>query len=132
MCMASRLVTPHCFECNLPLSGTGAKVISPLGLSTSKFSPQLCSWCESSVRKLEGGAQVELTIEFADGALGIHEVGWCLPEEGAGWSSPTRWGGFGDVRMNVIGTNGVLNLNFTPMDLYANDRGGWKLPDTRH
>ncbi len=73
-----------------------------------------------------------LTIEFADGALGIHEVGWCLPEEWAGWSSPTSWGGFGDVRMNVIGTDGVLNLNFTPMDLYANDRGGWKLPDTRH
>lgn len=73
-----------------------------------------------------------LTIEFADGALGIHEVGWCLPEEWAGWDRPSSWGGFGDVRMNVIGTDGVLNLNFTPMDLYACDQGGWKLPDTRH
>jgi predicted dehydrogenase len=73
-----------------------------------------------------------ITIEFADGALGIHEVGWCLPEEWAGWQKPTSWGGFGDVRMNVIGTDGVLNLNFTPMDLYACDRDGWKLPDTRH
>ena len=73
-----------------------------------------------------------LTIEFEDGALGIHEVGWCLPEEWAGWDKPTSWGGFGDVRMNVIGTDGVLNLNFTPMDLYACDRDGWKLPDTRH
>ena len=73
-----------------------------------------------------------LTIEFADGALGIHEVGWCLPEEWAGWDKPSSWGGFGDVRMNVIGTDGVLNLNFTPMDLYACDRDGWKLPDTRH
>ncbi len=73
-----------------------------------------------------------LTIEFEDGALGIHEVGWCLPEEWAGWSRPTTWGGFGDVRMNVIGTDGVLNLNFTPMDLYACDHDGWKLPDTRH
>jgi predicted dehydrogenase len=73
-----------------------------------------------------------LTIEFEDGALGIHEVGWCLPEGWAGWSKPTTWGGFGDVRMNVIGTDGVLNLNFTPMDLYACDREGWKLPDTRH
>jgi predicted dehydrogenase len=73
-----------------------------------------------------------LTIEFEDGALGIHEVGWCLPEEWAGWEKPTSWGGFGDVRMNVIGTDGVLNLNFTPMDLYACDRDGWKLPDTRH
>lgn len=73
-----------------------------------------------------------LTIEFEDGALGVHEVGWCLPEEWAGWSTPSSWGGFGDVRMNVIGTDGVLNLNFTPMDLYACDREGWKLPDTRH
>jgi predicted dehydrogenase len=73
-----------------------------------------------------------LTIEFTDGALGIHEVGWCLTEEWAGWDRPTSWGGFGDVRMNVIGTDGVLNLNFTPMDLYACDRDGWKFPDTRH
>ena len=44
----------------------------------------------------------------------------------------TSWGGFGDVRMNVVGTDGVLNLNFTPMDLYGCDREGWKFPDTRH
>jgi predicted dehydrogenase len=73
-----------------------------------------------------------MTIEFVDGALGIHEVGWCLPEEWAGWSKPSSWGGFGDVRMNVIGTDGVVNLNLTPMDLYANDHEGWKFPDTRH
>jgi UDP-N-acetylglucosamine 3-dehydrogenase len=73
-----------------------------------------------------------LTIEFSDGALGIHEVGWCLPEKWAGWKRPSTWGGFGDVRMNVIGTEGVLNINFTPMDMYACDREGWKLPDTRH
>ena len=34
--------------------------------------------------------------------------------------------------MNVVGTDGVLNLNFTPMNLYACDFEGWKLPDTRH
>jgi predicted dehydrogenase len=73
-----------------------------------------------------------LTIEFCDGALGIHEVGWCLPEGWAGWNTPASWGGFGDVCMNVIGTEGVINLNFTPMDLYAVTRDGWKLPDTRH
>jgi predicted dehydrogenase len=73
-----------------------------------------------------------LTIEFSDGALGVHEVGWCLPEGWAGWDKPASWGGFGDVCMNVIGTDGVINLNFTPMDLYACTRQGWKLPDTRH
>ena len=45
--------------------------------------------------------------------------------------APMWW--FGRVIcMNVIGTDGVLNLNFTPMDLYACDHEGWKLPDTRH
>lgn len=73
-----------------------------------------------------------ITMEFEDGALGIHEIGWCLPEEWAGWQKPNSWGGFGDVRMNVLGTEGVININFTPMDLYACDREGWKLPDTRH
>jgi len=57
---------PRCFECNLPLSGAGANLIGPLGLRASTFSPQLCSWCESSIRKSEGGAEVELTMMFAD------------------------------------------------------------------
>jgi len=73
-----------------------------------------------------------LMIEFEDGAVGVHEVGWCLPEEWAKWEHPESWGGFGDVRMNVIGTHGSLNLDFTPMDLFGCDREGWKLPDTRH
>ena len=57
---------PRCFECNLPLSGSGARIISPLGLRASIFSPQLCGWCESSIRKMEGGAEIELTLLFAD------------------------------------------------------------------
>jgi len=73
-----------------------------------------------------------IMIEFEDGALGVHEVGWCLPEAWAGWRRPESWGGFADVRMNVIGTEGNLNLDFTPMDLFGVDRDGWKLPDTRH
>jgi predicted dehydrogenase len=73
-----------------------------------------------------------MMIEFEDDAVGVHEVGWCLPEEWAKWLRPASWGGFGDVRMNVIGTHGSLNLDFTPMDLFGVDREGWKLPDTRH
>jgi predicted dehydrogenase len=75
---------------------------------------------------------VWLMMEFEDGALGIHEVGWCLPEEWAKWQSPVSWGGFGDVRMNVLGTHGDLFLDFTPMNLYGVNRDGWKMPDTRH
>jgi predicted dehydrogenase len=73
-----------------------------------------------------------MMIEFTDGALAIEEVGWCLPEEWAKWDRPASWGGFGDVRMNVLGTHGNMNLDFTPMDLFGVDREGWKLPDTRH
>ncbi len=73
-----------------------------------------------------------MMIEFEDGALGVHEVGWCLPEEWAKWKTPSSWSGFGDVRMNVLGTNGNLFLDFTPMNLYGVNREGWKMPDTRH
>jgi predicted dehydrogenase len=71
-------------------------------------------------------------MEFEYDALGIHEVGWCLPEEWAKWQSPKSWGGFGDVRMNVTGTEGNLFLDFTPMNLYGVNHEGWKMPDTRH
>jgi predicted dehydrogenase len=73
-----------------------------------------------------------LMMEFEDGALGIHEVGWCLPEAWAKWESPKSWNGFGDVRMNVLGTHGNLFLDFTPMNLYGVNWEGWKMPDTRH
>jgi predicted dehydrogenase len=73
-----------------------------------------------------------LTMEFEDDTLGIHEVGWCLPDEWAQWQSPVSWGGFGDVRMNVMGTHGNLFLDYTPMNLYGVNREGWKMPDTRH
>lgn len=75
---------------------------------------------------------VWLMMEFEDGALGIHEVGWALPEEWAKWQTPVSWNGFGDVRMNVLGTNGNLFLDFTPMNLYGVNQEGWKMPDTRH
>jgi len=74
-----------------------------------------------------------ITAEFADGALAVVESGWALSEGWAGWSKPAIWGGFGDVEMNVIGTTGIVSLDFTPMNLYGVDAGeGWKLPDTRH
>jgi predicted dehydrogenase len=73
-----------------------------------------------------------LMMEFEDGALGVHEVGWALPEEWAKWQTPASWSGFGDVRMNVLGTHGNLYLDYTPMNLYGVNREGWKMPDTRH
>jgi adenylate cyclase len=40
--------------------------MGPLGLKGSRFSPELCAWCEASIRKNEGGAEVEITMLFAD------------------------------------------------------------------
>jgi predicted dehydrogenase len=35
--------------------------------------------------------------------------------------------------MNVVGTHGVVSLDFTPMNIFGVDSSeGWKLPDTRH
>ena len=34
--------------------------------------------------------------------------------------------------MSVVGTEGAVNMDFTPMNLYGVDREGWKMPDTRH
>jgi adenylate cyclase len=54
---------PRCFECNVPLGGFGSK----LALSKpSRFSPRLCNFCEKTILKHEGGAEVELSMLFAD------------------------------------------------------------------
>ncbi|MBS3736501.1 MAG: Gfo/Idh/MocA family oxidoreductase [Candidatus Bipolaricaulota bacterium] len=72
-------------------------------------------------------------IEFEDGSFAVVETGWGLPRNWSNWDSPKAWAGFGDVELNVIGSEGVFSLDFTPMDVTGADSdGGWKLPDTRH
>ena len=72
-------------------------------------------------------------IEFEEGGLGVVECGWALPEGWITWDKPDSWGGFGDVRMDVIGTEGVVSLNFNPMNLYGvREDKGWMFPETRH
>ncbi|MCC6314181.1 MAG: Gfo/Idh/MocA family oxidoreductase [Thermomicrobiales bacterium] len=73
-----------------------------------------------------------ITAEFDDGALAVVESGWALTEGWANWTKPAAWGGFGDAEMNVIGTEGLVSLDLTPMNVYGVDAEGWKLPDTRH
>lgn len=57
---------PHCHECGIPMSGFGGSVLRFMGSKPSSFSPRLCSACEKSARKYEVGAEVELTMIFAD------------------------------------------------------------------
>ncbi len=57
---------PRCFDCKVPLSGVGSLAVKPLGVRASSFSPRLCNRCEEYVRKHEAGAEVELSMLFAD------------------------------------------------------------------
>ena len=57
---------PRCLECNLPLAGIGGRIMKPFGMGPASFSPLMCNRCESVARKEEGGAEIELSMLFAD------------------------------------------------------------------
>jgi len=57
---------PRCFECDMPLAGPSSLLLRPLGSRPASFSSRLCSACENYVRQHEGGAEVELSLLFAD------------------------------------------------------------------
>jgi len=57
---------PHCSECGIPMAGVGGNALRFMGSAPSSFSSRLCSSCEKILRKKEGGAEVELTMVFAD------------------------------------------------------------------
>ena len=58
--------SPRCFECDMPLAGPSGLLLRPMGSRPSSFSSRLCSACENYIRQHEGGAEVELTMLFAD------------------------------------------------------------------
>jgi len=57
---------PRCVECGMPMAGVGSWLLRFNGSSPSSFSSLLCSSCERIVRKKESGAEVELSMLFAD------------------------------------------------------------------
>jgi len=57
---------PHCIECNMPMAGVGGVLLRFNGSTPSSFSSILCSGCERIARKKESGAEVELSMIFAD------------------------------------------------------------------
>jgi len=57
---------PHCMECGVPMAGLGGKALRIIGSAPSTFSSRICSGCEKAARSREGGAEVELTMVFAD------------------------------------------------------------------
>ncbi|HUI90282.1 MAG TPA: adenylate/guanylate cyclase domain-containing protein [Anaerolineales bacterium] len=58
--------SPHCFECGVPMAGIGGTLLRFMGSRPSSFSSRLCSNCEKHARQQESGAEVDLTMLFAD------------------------------------------------------------------
>jgi len=54
---------PHCYECGKPMAGFWGRF---MGSTPSSFSPKLCNSCEQGVRLFSAGAELELTMIFAD------------------------------------------------------------------
>ena len=56
----------HCHECGKPMTGIWGNMFRVMGSAPSSFSPKLCISCEKSARQYEIGAEVELSMIFAD------------------------------------------------------------------
>ncbi len=57
---------PRCIECHVPMGGLGAWVMRAFGFRPSVLTPRLCNKCEQMILETEGGADVELSLLFAD------------------------------------------------------------------
>jgi adenylate cyclase len=67
---------PRCRLCYYPFHGIGGALVRTLlGVGPSKMNPQICSICEKAAREYRGGAEVEMSLVFADvrGSTGIAE-----------------------------------------------------------
>ncbi len=58
---------PRCKFCNAPFRGVGAIIVRTLfGKQRSVLNPRFCNMCEEASRRFPGGAEVEMTMLFAD------------------------------------------------------------------
>lgn len=57
---------PRCKFCNIPFRGPGALLMRLFGKRRSDMNPYFCDACESFARDHLGGAEVEMTLFFAD------------------------------------------------------------------
>ena len=66
---------PRCKLCLAPLKAPGSVLLKPLGFGPSKLNRRLCRACFRSIDKKPGGAEVELSLLFADvrGSTGLAE-----------------------------------------------------------
>jgi adenylate cyclase len=58
---------PRCRLCHTPFKGIGGAVMRTIfGLAPSRMNPLVCNQCDQFIQKYKGGAEVELTVLFAD------------------------------------------------------------------
>ena len=57
---------PRCKLCLAPLGAPGSVVLKPIGFGPSRLNRRLCRACFRSVEKRPGGAEVEISLLFAD------------------------------------------------------------------
>jgi adenylate cyclase len=59
--------TPRCKNCYAPFQGVGSVVVRVIyGKQPSKLNPQLCNICDVFAKEYQGGAEIELSLLFAD------------------------------------------------------------------
>ena len=66
---------PRCKLCLAPLKGAGSLFLRPFGFGPSKLNRRLCNACFRQVKEEPGGAEIELSLLFADvrGSTGLAE-----------------------------------------------------------
>jgi adenylate cyclase len=57
---------PRCKLCNAPFRGPGGVLMRALAYGPSPLNRRLCKWCIRAVHKHPGGAEVEISVLFAD------------------------------------------------------------------
>ena len=58
--------SPRCKLCNAPFGGLGGPLMRLVGKSPSNKNPNLCNVCDTLARTQRGGAEIELSMLFAD------------------------------------------------------------------
>ncbi len=70
----------RCVQCGAPLSGAGALIAGRIiGVRQAALTQHLCNRCEKMILNSEGGAQLELSMLFAD--ISTHKPHRMLPAE---------------------------------------------------
>jgi len=66
--MVFRLIpaSPRCKVCFAPFKGPGGLVMRTMGRGPAKMNPNLCGICENYAREAPGGAEIPLSMLFAD------------------------------------------------------------------